>query len=144
MEQQLTLLGLFDGTMAASPNNHCKFRLSQNLFNKIVEKINIYKYIHHNENFHRHSPYELANLARTGGNFDAFVFVTSPGAMGLSLGGKVCDSDNGGKITLIMGYGPFECNNYSPPQPVDCTRIHNRIVLTAEVIYDMIKSDRVF
>ena len=105
---------------------------------------NTYKYIHYNENFHRHSPYELANLARTGGNFDAFVFVTSPGAMGLSLGGKVCDSDNGSKITLNMGYGPSECNNYSPPQPVDCTRIHNRIVLTAEVIYNMTKFNRVF
>ena len=95
---------------------------------------NIQLYIHHNKNFLRRSPYELARLARTAGNYDAFVFVTSPGAIGLSLGGKVCDSDNGSKITLNMGYGQSECNNYSPPQPVDCTKIHNRIVLTAEVI----------
>ena len=73
-------------------------------------------------------------MAQNGGDYDAFIFITYPGASGVAIGGKACPSEQRGhKISYNKAYGGNDCNKYQPPQWIRCT-VTNRIALTAEVI----------
>ena len=85
------------------------------------------------------SPDALKPLARKGGDYDLFTFVTHPGGGGVAFGGVACDTDKGQRINFNSAYGANECNGYNPPKPIDCTTT-NRIMLTAEVSTDVLGS----
>ena len=73
-------------------------------------------------------------IAKKEGDYDLFTFVTFPGAGGLAWGASVCKGNGfkDWKVNHNMAYDSYDCNNYDPPQSIDCTPT-NRIVLTAEV-----------
>ena len=79
------------------------------------------------------SPGELTGLAREGGDYNLFTYITHPGAGGVAWGGQACSGNAGNRISFNNAYGPNQCNYYNPPDPIDCTRPLNRITLTAEV-----------
>ena len=64
--------------------------------------------------------------------------VTAPGAGGAGsrAPGSICKHPN--KLSLNRGYGPHECNVYSPPEPVDDCTPTIRIAFTAEVILNLL------
>ena len=71
-------------------------------------------------------------IAKKGGDYNLFTFVTFPGASGGAYGATVCEESKEWKVNFIKSYDSYDCDNYSPPQSIDCTP-SNRIVLTAEV-----------
>ena len=79
-------------------------------------------------------PNTLISMAQNGGDYDAFIFITYPGASGVAIGGKACPYEQRGhKISYNKAYGGNDCNKYQPPQWIRCT-VTNRIALTSEVI----------
>ena len=81
---------------------------------------------------------ELERLAGKEAKYDAYTYVTYPGASGVGYGGVVCDPTQSDRINFNRAYGPNECNDYEPPKKIKCTK-SNRIALTAEV-YHVVKS----
>ena len=78
----------------------------------------------------------FGKLAIEGGSeYDLYTFITHPGASGVSLGGEACNPKPQWRISLNRAYGDDECNKFSPPTEIDCSKPTNRIVLTAEVGY---------
>ena len=66
---------------------------------------------------------------------DLVAYITHPGASGFAYLGQACSSsDDSLKFSKNNAYGSRECNNYQPPETIDCTPT-NRVVLTAEVMY---------
>jgi len=78
-------------------------------------------------------PIKLEKLAKSGGDYDLFTYISHPGAAGVAIGGVVCNENKGERISFNSAYGPHDCDLYNPPQKIDCT-ITNRIMLTAETI----------
>ena len=73
-------------------------------------------------------------MANEGGDYDAFTFVSHPGASGVAWGGQVCANVNSNRINFNMAYGDDQCNNYvtADMDRYACT-ISERIAFTAEV-----------
>ena len=66
---------------------------------------------------------------------DLVAYITHPGASGYAFLAQLCSSsDNSRKYSMNNAYGSSQCNNYEPPERIDCTPT-NRVVLTAEVMY---------
>ena len=66
---------------------------------------------------------------------DLVAYITHPGASGYAYLATLCSSsDRSSKYSMNYAYGSRECNNYEPPETIDCTPT-NRVVLTAEVMY---------
>ena len=66
---------------------------------------------------------------------DVVAYITHPGASGYAYLAQLCSSsDNSRKYSMNNAYGSSQCNNYEPPERIDCTPT-NRVVLTAEVMY---------
>ena len=66
---------------------------------------------------------------------DLVTYITHPGASGYAYLATLCSSsDRSRKYSMNYAYGSRECNNYEPPETIDCTPT-NRVVLTAEVMY---------
>ena len=66
---------------------------------------------------------------------DVVAYITHPGASGYAYLAQLCSSsDNSRKYSMNNAYGRSQCNNYEPPERIDCTPT-NRVVLTAEVMY---------
>ena len=81
---------------------------------------------------------ELEKLAGKEAKYDAYSYVTYPGAAGVGYTGCVCWGTQD-CIHFIQAYGPNDCNNYEPPKKItNCTK-SKRIALTAEV-YHVVKS----
>jgi len=74
----------------------------------------------------------LAN-AEEEGSYDLFTFITHPGAAGVAYSSMVCEYGNSNRISFNKAYGSTQCNNYNPPETLDCT-VAERITLTAETI----------
>jgi len=65
---------------------------------------------------------------------DLVAYITHPGASGFAYLGQACSSsDDSLKFSKNNAYGSRECNNYQPPETIDCTPT-NRVVLTAELV----------
>ena len=73
----------------------------------------------------------MAN-AEEEGSYDLFTFITHPGAAGVAYSSMVCEYGNSRRISFNKAYGDTQCNNYNPPETLDCT-VAERITLTAEV-----------
>ena len=73
---------------------------------------------------------ELEKLAGKEAKYDAYTYVTYPGASGEAWGGVVCDPTQSNRINFNRAYGPNDC----PTQMTNCTK-SNRIALTAEVCH---------
>merc|ERR1711981_863865 len=69
-----------------------------------------------------------------GSNYDLYTFITHPGASGVAYGGQACSSNANSRISFNKAYGPNQCQDYSPPKTIDCSKKANRIGLTAETI----------
>lgn len=90
---------------------------------------------------------QVARIAKDerAGSYDAFSFITHPGASGIAWRGTVCATSNGDKVNHIKAYGPNECKKYLEACKswdwrchwdmlyVDCSPT-SRIALTAETI----------
>ena len=68
-----------------------------------------------------------------GANYDLYTFITHPGASGIAKSGVACNDNPILRISMTKAYGNNECNDYEPPNFIDCSRILNRITLTSEV-----------
>ena len=76
----------------------------------------------------------MGQMARAqGANYDLYTFITHPGAEGVAKGGQACNDNPIWRISMTKAYGDNQCNTFSPPNLIDCSRILNRITLTAEV-----------
>jgi len=65
---------------------------------------------------------------------DVVAYITHPGASGYAFLAQLCSSsDNSRKYSMNNAYGRSQCNNYEPPERIDCTPT-NRVVLTAELV----------
>jgi len=65
---------------------------------------------------------------------DLVTYITHPGASGYAYLATLCSSsDRSSKYSMNYAYGSRECNNYEPPETIDCTPT-NRVVLTAELV----------
>ena len=64
---------------------------------------------------------------------DLVAYVTHPGASGFAFLGQLC-STSGNRYSMNNAYDSRDCDNYAPPEPIDCTPT-NRVVLTAEVMH---------
>ena len=82
----------------------------------------------------------LDELAKSGGNYDVFVFVayrSDTYAQGTAYPSSVCSPYNDRRWNFNMAYRPQDCDVYEPPTPIDCTPT-NRIVLTSQVYVNFI------
>ena len=76
----------------------------------------------------------MGNMAKAeGSNYDLYTFVTHGVPSGVSLGSGACNSDPSKRISYSIAHGPGQCNRNSPPKPIDCSKLTNRIALTAQV-----------
>ena len=66
---------------------------------------------------------------------DLVAYITHPSASGYAYAKQLCMLNSYAlRYSMNKAYGKWECDKYSPPEPMDCTPT-NRLVLTAEVIY---------
>jgi len=77
----------------------------------------------------------MGNMAKAeGSKYNLYTFITHPGAGGVAIGGQACNPNANERISMNKAYGPNQCSYFEPPNPIDCSKLTNRIALTAETI----------